>query len=98
MAARAKKQEGWGSFPYPEGHYMATPSIARNSHSSGSMVRRVNEALGIEGDIFNGHTRDAVVAKQADLGLPVTGVVDEVTWDVLAGGEVPKTEAGGPDD
>ena len=85
MAGRQKKPEAV-PFPFPEGHYMATPSIARNSHSSGSMVAVVNEALGVEGDVFNSLTRDALIAKQQEAGLPVTGVVDAETWDALFSG------------
>lgn len=75
-----------GGFPFPEGHYFSTPNISRNSHSSGTHVRMLNEALGLgNGEIFNVETMRAVRVRQEELGLPVTGVVDEVTWDVLAG-------------
>lgn len=86
MAARSKKtaQE---PFPFPEDHYLSTPSTAPRSHSSGAHVRMVNEALGVEGDIFNANTRTALLDRQGELGLPVTGVVDPATWDALMSGE-----------
>ena len=92
MTARQKKSTE--QFPFPEGHYLSTPSTARRSHSSGSVVSRINEMLGVEGDIFNTHTRDALMLRQQELGLPVTGVVDEATWVALHGGPVPEQADG----
>lgn len=80
MAGRSKKSE---PFPFPEDHYIATPSTARNSHSSGRTVAMVNEALGVEGDVFNSNSRAALMEAQRKAKLPVTGVVDEKTWDAL---------------
>lgn len=93
-----KKAEPTEPFPFPEDHYLSTPSTANRSHSSGAHVRMVNEALGVEGDIFNANTRAALLARQEELGVPVTGVVDVTTWDALMSGERGEQRRGGDDD
>lgn len=58
--------------------------------SKGPQVKALQEALvaidyqvGDVDGIFGRLTREAVLAFQADIGLPTTGVVDEATWKML---------------
>lgn len=94
MAGRQKKKAAPVPFPFPEDHYISTPSTARLSHSSGGTVAKVNEALGVEGDVFNSLSRDALMEAQRKAKLPVTGVVDPETWDALFGDRGDGAEAG----
>lgn len=81
--AAAPKPKG-PAFPLPEGHYFSTPVVSRRSTSSGEAVRAIRRKVGAPaGTVFDDVTAQAVGKWQDAVGLPVTRVVDEATWNEM---------------
>ena len=82
MARKTKRQY---RFPLADDQVFGTQTIQQGRTVwSGVDVRRLNEALGLEGDVFTSQTREAVLKKQRTRKtLPVTGQVDRATWDAI---------------
>lgn len=82
----AAKPQKTSTFPLPEDGYFSRPVMARRSVSSGGYVHTLRVRLGLEPGVdFDSDVEAAVSKVQESAGLPVTGVVDAATWDVITG-------------
>lgn len=73
-------------FPLEEGHYFYTPVLSRRGHSEHRGVALVRERLGLEpvdSEVYDSDVMVAVQSFQKDIGEPMSGVMDAVTWNEL---------------
>lgn len=82
MARRTRQQY---HFPLTDDQVFGTQTIQQTRTVwQGPDVARLNEALGVEGDVFTEETRAAVLKKQRTRkSLSVTGQVDKATWESI---------------
>lgn len=72
------------AFPFPEGHYLSTPSTSLRGHSEGASVSVVQTVVDLQPTgVYDAETADAVGRWQAENDLPRTRVVDAATWDAM---------------
>lgn len=87
MTRSTKSSQSW---PLARGSYLSTPSVSRNSVSTGPAVNAVRGALRLDPGSYDAEVRERVMKAQEKAGVDVTGVVTAEDWDLIVNGKRPR--------